>query len=178
MVSLFQSERIRLAAPTQADASVVAAWFENDEFCRSFDTRAAMPCTMEQILAEFQEAQQSKNAYKFAFRLCGDDVLIGIGDIESILWTHRVGWVSLALGPVYWGQGYGTEALQLLVRYAFCELDLYRLQLAVFDDNARALALYRKAGFQDEGVFRKFLLRDGKRHSMLLMGLLADEWRA
>ena len=63
------------------------------------------------------------------------------------------------------------------LRYAFHELNLYRLQLTVFDYNERALALYRGLGFQHEGAMRQFLERDGERHDMYLMGLLRPEWQ-
>jgi RimJ/RimL family protein N-acetyltransferase len=71
-----------------------------------------------------------------------------------------------------WGKGYGTEALRLALQYAFDELNLHRLTLTVIDYNERAIALYEKAGFRREGVFREFGQRDGKRYDMYLYGLL------
>ncbi|MBN2007175.1 MAG: GNAT family N-acetyltransferase [Anaerolineae bacterium] len=56
------------------------------------------------------------------------------------------------------------------------ELNLYRVQATVFDYNPRSRAMFKKAGFQQEGAFRDFLSRDGQRHDMLLYGLLRREW--
>ena len=75
-----------------------------------------------------------------------------------------------------WGQGYGTEALHLALQYAFDELNLHRITLTVIAYNERAIALYERAGFQREGVFREFGRRDGKRYDMYLYGLLNREW--
>ncbi|MEL7657044.1 MAG: GNAT family protein, partial [Bacillota bacterium] len=70
------------------------------------------------------------------------------------------------------------EALRLLLRYAFDELNLYRVQLTVFSYNPGAIRLYEKLGFVREGVFREAVHRDGARHDMILYGLLRREWEA
>jgi RimJ/RimL family protein N-acetyltransferase len=48
----------------------------------------------------------------------------------------------------------------------------------VFSYNLRSLTLFEKLGFQREGVFPEFLQRDGRRHDMILFGLLCHEWEA
>jgi RimJ/RimL family protein N-acetyltransferase len=77
-----------------------------------------------------------------------------------------------------WGQGYGFEASQLALEFAFHELNLHRVQVTVFSYNKRSQALFEKLGFRQEGVFREFLERDGQRHDMFLYGLLRQEWQA
>ena len=74
------------------------------------------------------------------------------------------------------GKGYGSEAMRLIIDYAFFELNLHRIQLTVFDYNQQAIALYERLGFQREGVFREFGQRDGKRYDMYLYGILYEEW--
>ena len=97
--------------------------------------------------------------------------------IEDIVWPHRIGWVSIALGPDYHGRGFGREAMQLLLNYAFNEVNLHRVQLSVFSYNAGAIKLYESLGFTHEGTFREWMQRDGRRHDMHLYGLLASEYR-
>ena len=76
------------------------------------------------------------------------------------------------------GERLRLTALRLLLRFAFDELNLYRVQLTVFSYNPRAIRLYEKLGFRHEGTFREFVQRDGARHDMLLYGLLRQEWEA
>ena len=76
------------------------------------------------------------------------------------------------------GQGFGSEVLQLLLRYAFTELNLHRVALNVFEHNPRAIHLYEKTGFTVEGRAREFLNRDGRRWDMIFMGILQEEWQA
>ncbi len=84
----------------------------------------------------------------------------------------------MEISPTEWGQGFGREALGLLMRFAFDEVNLRRLSLTVFAYNTRAIRLYEGMGFVREGTFREFLVRDGQPHDMLLYGLLEREWRA
>ena len=76
-----------------------------------------------------------------------------------------------------WDKGYGTEATTLLVRYAFETLNLNRVWLHVFEENARAVRAYEKAGFRREGLLRQDHYRDGRYHNTIVMGLLRDEWK-
>ncbi|NLD43598.1 MAG: GNAT family N-acetyltransferase [Chloroflexi bacterium] len=84
--------------------------------------------------------------------------------------------MSLALGPAWWGQGYGREALALLLEEAFLRLGLAELLHTVYDDNPRALALYTRAGFRREGVLGRYRSAAGRPRAALLMGLRAAEW--
>ena len=88
-----------------------------------------------------------------------------------------IGWVAIAFGDeANRGKGYGYEAMQLLLKFAFHELNLHRVQLTVFEYNIRAIRLYEKMGFVREGTQREFLQRDGRRYDMYFYGLLVHEW--
>ena len=74
--------------------------------------------------------------------------------------------------------GYGTEALQMLMRYAFSELNLFRLAALVPEYNQAAIHLFQKAGFIEEVRRREALNRDGRRWDLIHLGLLREEWEA
>ena len=76
----------------------------------------------------------------------------------------------------YWNQGYGTEAVRLLVKYGFSTLNLHRIYLRVFETNPRAIRTYEKAGFTHEGRQRLAEFRDGKYIDVLVMSILRDEF--
>ena len=75
-----------------------------------------------------------------------------------------------------WGQGYGTEAMQLLLEHAFNTLNLNRVDLHVYDDNQRAIEMYKRVGFVEEGRLRDYHFREGKYFDTLIMSILRDEW--
>ncbi|MER8185469.1 GNAT family protein [Kitasatospora sp. NPDC094015] len=83
----------------------------------------------------------------------------------------------IALTAGHPGRGLGTEATVLLLRYAFEEVRLHRVELEVFAHNPRAVRAYEKAGFVHEGRSRQALLWDGERHDVLRMAALRTEWR-
>ena len=76
----------------------------------------------------------------------------------------------------FWGKGYGTEALKLLISFGFNNLNMNRIGLDVFSFNERAINSYKKLGFQEEGRIREDLFYDGEYHDAVLMGLLKREF--
>jgi RimJ/RimL family protein N-acetyltransferase len=177
--NLLQGEAVRLTALDEADLATLVGWQQDAEFLRLFDARPAYPQTEQALKAWLQERQRATDAFFFAIRRCESDDLLGYVELDSILWAHGSAWLSIATGERgTWGRGFGTEAVRLVLGFAFGELNLHRVQLTVFAYNQRAIALYRKLGFQHEGTYREALHRDGQRHDMLLYGLLRREWEA
>ena len=78
----------------------------------------------------------------------------------------------------FWNQGYGTEATQLLLDYAFNLLNLNRVELGVLAFNQRGINAYKKAGFKEIGIRRQFRVIGGQAFDMLLMDILADEFKS
>ncbi|MFD2045429.1 GNAT family N-acetyltransferase [Ornithinibacillus salinisoli] len=76
----------------------------------------------------------------------------------------------------YWGNGYGTEALSLLIEFGFEIYNLHRIGLDVFSFNKRGIKAYEKLGFKQEGIIRDELFYNGQYHDSILMGVLKDEF--
>ena len=173
---LLQGEEIELVALGRAHANAIVQWYHNAEFMRSYSSAASVPKTEEDVLQTIEKYRRSETQCMFGLQRRADQALVGMGGLDDISWRNRVGFMALSIDPEHWGEGYGTEALQLLLRFAFMEMNLHKVQLTVFSYNERATALYRRAGFVREGAFREFIWRDGQRFDMILMGLLASEW--
>lgn len=178
-LNLFQGPRVRLTAARAGDAAIVARWHEDAWFLRLMDARTARPQSEQQIQAWIDETEKSNHDFLLAVRLVETDELIGWIELNGILWNNGTTMLGIAVGdPARWDQGYGREAMELTLRYAFDELNLHRVGLTVFSYNLRAIALYEKLGFTYEGAQREFLHRGGQRHDMLTYGLLRREWEA
>jgi diamine N-acetyltransferase len=74
------------------------------------------------------------------------------------------------------GRGHGRAALRLVTEAAFGQYGAHRLWLDVKPHNERALALYRSAGFVEEGLLRDALYLDGRFESLIVMSILRHEW--
>ena len=76
----------------------------------------------------------------------------------------------------YWDRGYGTDAINTVLKLAFDEMHLRRISLIAIDSNERALACYRKCGFIMEGRDREAKFHRGEYRDFVRMGLLRKEW--
>jgi RimJ/RimL family protein N-acetyltransferase len=172
---LFRGRLIRLAAPRQEDAAILARWSHDAGYLRAVDTDYARPRGPEAFVSA--DGAGTATAVEFRLRTLEDDRLIGFVALHSIEWNNRAGLLSIGIGePDYRGKGYGSEALRLILRYAFNELNLERVGLDVIANNLAAIRAYERAGFRQEGTLRGAVLRDGQRHDRIVMGVLRDEW--
>ncbi len=75
------------------------------------------------------------------------------------------------------GNGYGTEAIRLLLNWCFNDLKAHRVWLDVREDNLRAEKAYTNVGFTKEGLLRDVILLDGKYKSLFVMSILENEYK-
>lgn len=177
---LLKGEQVYLTVEDpQIVAEAFSRWSLDSEYWRLSASDAALPRSAK-LIKEWLEKELGKDnpqLFMFAIRRLEDQQLIGEIDLDGVLWTHGESFVGIGLGErEYWGKGYGTDAMRVILKYAFSELNLYRVSLNVFDYNPRAKRSYEKAGFKEEGRCREFLLRDGKRYDLIFMGILRSEW--
>ena len=176
---LLRGQKVRLTALNDDDAATIARWHEDAQFLRLYDTQPAHPRTKAEILQRIKDQRDDERTFAFAIRPFNAEELIGVLELDGVVWAHGVCAMSIGIGDRDdWGRGYGYEAARLALAFAFEELNLHRVTVTVFSYNERSRALFRKLGFQHEGTYREFLRRDGERHDMLLFGLLRREWEA
>lgn len=175
--NLFRGRLLRLVAPSEGDAASLARWSEDAGYLRAVDSDYARPLSAEEFAFRLSPDQADPNRLEFHLRTLDKDRLIGFVALHSVEWNNGAAQLAMGIGePAYRGKGYGTDALQVILRYAFQELNLYRVGLDVIATNTRALHTYEKLGFQREGRVRGAVLRDGQRTDRIYMGILRDEW--
>jgi RimJ/RimL family protein N-acetyltransferase len=103
--------------------------------------------------------------------------LLGLFDpITEAAGIHRNAFLCISLAEHYRGKGYGTEAINFALDFAFRYANLHRVALEVFSYNDNALRVYQKVGFVVEGRKREDHFFDGAYHDTLMMGILKKEW--
>lgn len=179
--NLFQGKLVRLAADEpDAIGEHFSRWARDSEYSRLLDSGIARTHSRKSTKEWVEKNLEKENpsAFLWMIHTVDGDKLIGFIELE-ILWNHRDAFVAIGIGErENWSKGYGTEAMQLALRYAFEELDLARVTLDVFEYNPRAIRSYEKAGFRQEGRMRGLLNRNGRRWDMVFMGILREEWEA
>jgi len=180
MNNIYTGGLVRLSAMDAEESSkAFARWDRDSEFRRLLVSGAADLISQKalQKMVEKDLEEQSNKHHSFSVRKLDDDRLLGIVDLFVHNLTGRDAFIGLGIGErEFWGKGYGTDMLGLILQYAFNEINLKRVSLGVFEYNPRAIRTYEKAGFRHEGRERKSLNKEGKRWDMLFMGILREEW--
>jgi putative acetyltransferase len=133
---------------------------------RTFVSRSTAAGTLQNpypSIADWVERLNRDAATNYIFvALSGDDVIghAGLHGSKNARRQHAWG-LGIGVREDWQGRGVGTRLMETLIDLADNWLGALRLELTVYSDNAPALALYRKLGFQEEGTHRAFALRDG-----------------
>jgi len=180
MKDIFTGNLVRLSAFDPEEMSkAFPRWFQNSEYARLLDS-AARPMRSSKAALKWMEKEAEEISienYYFSIRTLAEDKLIGEIGLDVVNWSGRDAFVGLGIGETdYWSKGYGTDVMNVLLRYAFTEINLKRVTLTVFEYNPRAIRSYEKAGFRHEGRLRRLLNREGRRWDELFMGILRQEW--
>ncbi|HRJ76065.1 MAG TPA: GNAT family protein, partial [Anaerolineales bacterium] len=182
MKDIYRGTLVRLASESpETMAKTYIKWDRDSEFHRLADSAPAQLWS-EKKLKDFVEKGQEKQgdkSFRFSIRTLENDILIGSTGLWIQRWSQGDAWLGIFIGErEYWGKGYGTDAMRLIVGYGFSELNLRRITLGLHSYNERALKSYQKVGFQLEGRVRGEGIRDGVRYDDLYMGILREEWLA
>ncbi|HHH41973.1 MAG TPA: N-acetyltransferase [Chloroflexi bacterium] len=155
------------------------AWVNDPEVGRYLFPGQMRFLTSEDEEEWFDRVRKAQDQIVFAILTVEGGHLLGNCGLRNIDWKNRCASFGIFIGNKrFWGKGYGTEATRLLLRYAFEELNLHRVELEVYDFNTRAIRAYEKAGFRREGTRRQALYREGSWHDIHLMAILKEEWEA
>ncbi len=108
-----------------------------------------------------------------------EKVPIGTVGLDNIDFKNqRAEFGSLLIQPSHQGKGFALDATMTLLRFAFDDLNLNRIYLQVFNWNKPAIKLYLRCGFQEEGLLRQSVYKDGRFQDILLMAVLRDEFKS
>ncbi len=181
-VQLYQGKHIHLGPiDYEKDPAIESGWTHDSAYLHSLGQQIARPLSPAKVKKRYEaiekEVEESKNFFYFTIRSQEDDRLLGFARLFWIEWTNATGGLQIAIGnPQERNQPYAREALQLVLRYAFQELNLYRLSAYGMEDDPAGIELLKQAGFVEEVRRRQAIRRNRHTNDLLLLGLLRDEW--
>ena len=175
---LFRGKLVHLTVENpETLASLESQWSADSEYSRLLNWNPARRFSVMNAQKWIEKYFEKEGDHSFAIRTLADERIIGGIGLDGITWTHRDCYVGIGLGDrEFWGKGYGTDAMKIILRYAFTELNLHRVTLGVFEYNQRGVRSYEKAGFVIEGRQRSLILREGRRWDVIFMGILREDW--
>jgi RimJ/RimL family protein N-acetyltransferase len=157
------------------DIAALTTWLNDPEVTRHL--LVYRPLTRMAEEAFLRKISESESEVVLGIVVREPEQFIGVTGLRHLDVRNRHAEFGIAIGEkTAWGSGYGTEATQLMVRYAFDKLNLNRVWLHVGEDNPRAARVYQKVGFRTEGRLRQDIFHDGRYWDSLVMAVLRDEW--
>jgi len=165
----------------EKDSEIESSWTHNSTYLHSLGQQMARPLSPAKVKKRYEaiekEVDKSRNLFYFTIRNRGDGLLLGYARLFWVEWTSATSGLQIVIGnPDERDQPYAHEALQLVLRFAFRELNFYRLSAYAFTDDPQGIALLQSAGFYQEVCCRQSIQRKGQTSDLLLMGLLREEW--
>ena len=98
-------------------------------------------------------------------------------ELVNIRWFNRKAEITIWILPEFRGKGLAKTALEGIIKLAFEQLNLHRLEAEVYEFNKQAINLFTNARFVVEGTLREAKYKDGRYYDIIRFGLLKKEWK-
>jgi ribosomal-protein-alanine N-acetyltransferase len=175
-VAELATKRLVLRPVTRDDVPRIATLADD---ARIAETTRSLPHPLTpELVTGWFESLASRHEHAFAVTRKDDPALIGVVAL-TVAADGKTAEIGYWLGQAYWGQGYMSEAVRRVARFAFGDLKLTAIEAGVFPGNERSVGVLVKAGFDVEGrATRPALARGGDREVLLFRATRASFARA
>jgi RimJ/RimL family protein N-acetyltransferase len=165
---------VNLRALEKRDLKQLVDWMNDPELTQWLGPR--FPISLEEQEVWYSKLIQDSTKKSLIIE-DKEGTAIGLTSLLHLDWRNRQAELGTYIGERnHLGKGYGPDANLTILRFAFYELNLNRVYLHVFEENARAIRSAEKCGFRQEGIMRSAIFYGGRYHDVVLMSILASEF--
>ena len=170
-------KKVCLRAIEKKDCELIREMF-NDPQMENLVVGWAFPVSQFAQEKWLEQHYSDKDSFRFIIEV-QDEGAVGVATLTNIDWKNRraTHGIKLATNRIR-SKGIGTDTVMAIMKYAFDELGLHRLDGSWFDDNEPSKGLYRKCGWVEEGVRREYVYKQGQFRNLTVVGILASEYYA
>lgn len=174
-----QSTRLELVEISTTDIADIHAMNLFEEVA-AYNT-IGIPTNISQTEALLQKTIQDqreakRSHYSWAIRLSGSTTFLGQIGMKVSVEKYQRSEIYYSLHPKQWGQGYGTEAAQAVLKFGFQDLGLHRIEAGVHVENTKSISLLERIGMQQEGRCRKILPIRGAWADNYMYAILEEDY--
>lgn len=167
-------DRIYLSPRNTDDVEIFTEWM-NDFQVSDYTGRSGYITTLGGEKAYLEANNESDG--NFVIVTLDGDKMIGTVSLENFDYINRTATLGIFIGDEnYRNNGYGTEAIRLILEFGFRYKNLQNIKLDLMEFNERALKCYKKCGFKEYGRRRKCKFINGKYYDSISMDILAEEF--
>lgn len=173
---MIKGKRLTLRAIEREDLPRYVAWMNDPEVTHHLLTYP--PLNLEDETEWYENQRKDDTSLNLAIVITGEKLHIGSVSLMHLNRQDQNAELGILIGDkTQWGQGYGREAIELLVHYGFTELNLHRIYLRVDASHAAGIRCYQKCGFVEEGRLREAVFHHGYFEDHLIMSILCSEYK-
>lgn len=167
---------VTLRQMSKNDMQMICEMF-NDPELENLVVGWAFPLSIEQQQIWFEKNINDSRNFRFVIET-PEDGAVGIATLTDLDWKNKRAAHGIKLASMEKRtKGIGTDTVMAIMRYAFDELGLHRLDGCWFDFNAASKNLYTKCGWREEGVRREYVYKKGEWRDLIIVGILETDYR-
>ena len=171
-----KGKKVTLRAMCSDDLQMICDIF-NDPELENLVVGWAFPLSIDQQKKWFENNMNDQKNFRFVIET-EEDGAIGIATLTNIDWKNKSATHGIKLAKKEMRtKGIGTDTVMAIMRYAFDELGLHRLDGSWFDENVASKSLYKKCGWKEEGVKRSCVYKHGEWRDLTIVGALESDYR-
>ena len=172
---MIKGNKVYLSSIERASLETLRNWRNNEDLRSYFREYREISCDMQNMWYE-KRVLNNDHQIDFEIRKLSDQKLIGHCSLNYINWINRTAEFGIYVGDENEkGKGFGSEALRLLIKYGFEEINLNKIWCEVYEHN-QAMGIYKHIGFVHEGTLRQNYYHKGKYLDSHILSILKDEF--
>ena len=156
----------------EKEREMVLRWRNNEEIRKWMFTDQII--SLEEHLEFIGSLRRDSRNFYFLVKRASE--YLGVMCLTRVDLRNRNAYLGIYVNPEKKISGVGSVLGEILLKLAFDVTKLHTLKLEVFEDNERAIALYKRLGFVEEGRLREFVFRDGRWKDVIVMGITEEEY--
>lgn len=168
-------EKVILRALEQSDMEYLRELVNDPEFEYQV-VGYSMPISSTSQIKWFERQDGKKDDLRLAVQYEGK--IVGMATLNDIDWKNRKAFHGMKLGREAQGKGIGKDVVFAIMKFAFMELQLNRLEGGMLETNDRSIAMYLKCGWKKEGIFREFSYKNGRYLDYIPVSVLKSDYEA
>lgn len=171
-----KGDKIILRALELEDAEVLREMINDSEIEKNV-AGWSFPVSKHAQIEWIEKVNKSYTDYVFAIEYL-DMGCIGVANLINIDWKNRSAFHGIKLvNKDFRGKGIGTDTVLTIMNYAFNELQLNRLDGSIIEHNSASQKLYKKCGWEIEGIKKEAIFKSGKYYNNYIVGITHKEYK-